>query len=378
MADTLRLYISDRTKGAVARGMAINIATDCTIHDLEDNLLDVALDDQEEIHIRCNAIRSLGKLGSPASLHKLEPLLNLTPDLDPQDEIKGAALQILWPRYITAETLFRTLTVPRDSRLIGRYQQFIYRLDVDGLSPSGAAAGLKWIKLLSFDNFLSVTFGRLVAAVLTAAWTESGQPEVLASFADLYCSLTRNAGDILVSINSSKFATVYSNAPPERRRNLLIAVDRTLRDRDVILSLLGPWQLVAFEDLDWLLRDLINGRSELSEQRLIELITGLIGSRQLEEIAFIWDYAQRNGALADALVRQFSINLDSPHAQWLRKNHQEQLRARQDLSLTPSRSQQVRQILDQCASDVRAWWRLNVALHIGDAGYQTYASSWRI
>jgi hypothetical protein len=57
-------------------------------------------------------------------LEKLKPLVFGEVAVDPNDELKGCALRVLWPNLLTLEELFEVLTPPK-ANLYGVYRSFI-------------------------------------------------------------------------------------------------------------------------------------------------------------------------------------------------------------------------------------------------------------
>ena len=118
---------------------------DCRLRAAQDDLLRVALDDDDEPHLRAAAVISLGVSGEEYSLEQIKPLISTDAKSDPQDEGRGATLRTLWPRYLSERELFSALTVPRDDHLLGLYKAFIYQLKFESLSPEGAVSAIRWI-----------------------------------------------------------------------------------------------------------------------------------------------------------------------------------------------------------------------------------------
>ena len=81
---------------------------------------------------------------------------------DPDDEIKGWALQSTWPKHLSAPELFEALTKPKNESLIGSYAFFLYHLDFGRLSPTGALAALQWIEGQEVGKDVYRSFEKLI------------------------------------------------------------------------------------------------------------------------------------------------------------------------------------------------------------------------
>lgn len=97
LAQQLRPYICDPQKGLVVRRSAILIARECREIGVSVDLLQIALDEKEDEHIRSVAILALGQCGNEETKAALKPLLLNPIPTDTNDEIKGCALTLLWP-----------------------------------------------------------------------------------------------------------------------------------------------------------------------------------------------------------------------------------------------------------------------------------------
>ena len=182
LATQLEPYLIDKTKGHVARRVAIEIAEACQERDLVDALLRVALDGTDEHHIRVSAAATVGQLGDDAAKARLLPLL--TDGNDPDDELKGIALGALWPERLTANELFTVLTVPQDQHLIGMYEHFLSSEHVvEHLRVADLPSALTWAQQQALVQH--PTISNLVDGILMLAWQYLETPEIVQAFAQI-------------------------------------------------------------------------------------------------------------------------------------------------------------------------------------------------
>jgi len=145
LADQLRQYIANSSKNVVVRRAAIEIAEACDVRAIEHELLAIALNEGEDNHVRARAVHALGLLGSEPTILKLKPLATGDAGRDPDDELKGHSLALLWPKHITAAELFATLTPRRRSNLIGSYAMFLAHNFHEGLVGDDILIALRWV-----------------------------------------------------------------------------------------------------------------------------------------------------------------------------------------------------------------------------------------
>ncbi|HEX8704662.1 MAG TPA: TIR domain-containing protein, partial [Myxococcaceae bacterium] len=169
-------YLRDRSKSLLARGTAISIAEECKEETLAEELLKLALDDSENLSIRCVSVEAIGALKNHEAHEKLRPLLHVEGDL--QKDLMARVLQVLWPRYLSAETLFECLTPPQNQRHFGIYSHFLSMEVVKHLKPEDLPLALRWVEGKSDNSYLRL----LVDAILRMAWTQLDVPQVREQF----------------------------------------------------------------------------------------------------------------------------------------------------------------------------------------------------
>ena len=117
LADQLRLFITNQAKGTVVRRVAVQIAEACQLREVSKELLTVALDNSDDIQIRIRAAYAIARVGDEATKAQLRPLADGKSGDDPEDELKGCALQALWPDLIAFEELVALLTPSKKFKL---------------------------------------------------------------------------------------------------------------------------------------------------------------------------------------------------------------------------------------------------------------------
>ena len=106
LEEQLRPYIQDKNKNFNSRYEAIDIAKVCELIELQDDLVNLALDDTQPIHLRSIAANAIASIGDFNTKLKLKPLAVKELPEDEKDQIKGNALRAVWSEHLTAKELF--------------------------------------------------------------------------------------------------------------------------------------------------------------------------------------------------------------------------------------------------------------------------------
>ena len=82
-------------------------------HGLGDALLDIALSDEETHDLRSAAAYAVADLGSEAERERMRPLLTTSREIDPNDQLRGAALSAIYPADKYDDAMWGYLEHPR-------------------------------------------------------------------------------------------------------------------------------------------------------------------------------------------------------------------------------------------------------------------------
>jgi hypothetical protein len=130
----LRPVIVLRSLKAATRRVALNIAERCGLKELQPEILNVVLDGSDNHAVRAMAVAALRRCGDASALSQLLALARDEAGDDPQDEIKGYALDLLWPTHISTADVFALLT-PSDPSFFGGYANFMFGLPTRLATP---------------------------------------------------------------------------------------------------------------------------------------------------------------------------------------------------------------------------------------------------
>ena len=178
-ANTTREFISN------ARHVAIRIAEQCRVIEVQQDLVDLAFDSNEDNYLRSSAAHAISDYGEEIYKQRLKPLaLDAGPD-DSDDELKGYALWATWPNHISAAEMFDHLTKPKQINYIGSYRTFIYNKLALHLKPGDMPVALDWLKKRQGERDYTNTFNELDNEITVKASQCLGEPDILRLFADI-------------------------------------------------------------------------------------------------------------------------------------------------------------------------------------------------
>jgi hypothetical protein len=111
------------------------------------------------------------------------------PDHDPDDELRGIALSVLWPGHLTADILATSLTTPQQGNVLGAYYIFRRRLP-DQLSDDSVLCLLS--RPLSAGGRLSPDDGELAEGLLDRGFANKDTGAVIGPAAGVAAQCLRD------------------------------------------------------------------------------------------------------------------------------------------------------------------------------------------
>jgi hypothetical protein len=224
LPDRLRPYIVDPAKHVIARRAALMIARACSLRELQAEFLSIALDPADDPSIRAHAVSALGDTGDEASKIQLLPLARGEAGPDPNQEIRGRALQILWPDHLTGAELFELITPPSEG-FFGAYAMFLTRDLPKCLSGADLVPALQWATeyVRSATQIGEFHTKELADAILMRAWENIDDPDILSAFTTYVMLLMRRLHRIFLrnDNNSSRYGIRHDEA---KRHQFLLGI----------------------------------------------------------------------------------------------------------------------------------------------------------
>ena len=382
LAAILRPYIEDAGRSVVARRVAIRIAEACSLSELRDELLTLALDQDADAHIRACAVSALKTCGDDRVWPLLKPLALDEAGPDPFQEIKGHSLRIVWPTHLNADELFQHIAAPREN-YFGAYEDFLTRALPESLEPKDFSAALVWATAFvrGTNHMGDLQRRRLADKVLRLAWEHIPDPNIRPLVLAYVRAAVQQHHELFVGIDrqtNDEFRQHVAEDTDGRR--LLLREALAAPVGTVFAYSLASSGLLLPRDIDWLLSLGPGGTAEASdvdENALCEFVRLCLDLTDEAQFAAFYDAAERWPLLRSKYSLWLDgVPLDSPQATEMREYHRltTERPRRERPRVDPPPAQRVRECLDRFESgQADAWWQMNGELtltpestHYGD------------
>ncbi|MCA9029807.1 MAG: hypothetical protein KDA69_01280 [Planctomycetaceae bacterium] len=370
LAGQLQPHILETSKSIVTRRFAIDLAEECGVKGLLEAMQKVALDKEDDVHIRSQAAHAVIKIGSDDEVRALMPLAVGEAGSDPDDELRGAALLGLWPkRLITAEQLFSTLRRRSRQSLAGSYYLFLRQEMPKHLLPDDLETALRWCSEQTIEWDDLDDFYAIMSTVVCRAINRLSEPNVLVALGDFVISRLQQYNGLPIS--DDEFRAISD----DDRRKILHAVVLQISDLPTHVDTLiySDRPICAEHDLEWLLDQSSVAETEDQKRRWALLARSLFFRTGFSCLDQILTSCASNSVMHQVFAAHLSpIRLDSEEATVLRTKHNEHLelllrsqQLRERALISPSPEERVMRCLDDFDNgDLTGWWRLNRALQL--------------
>ncbi|WP_100489112.1 NACHT domain-containing protein [Sporolactobacillus pectinivorans] len=255
--------IVDHNEKVIVRENAIQIAEACGLKEFGDSILKISLDKSEPIQIRKYAELFIEKLGNDDQKLKLLPLAKSELGDDPDDELKGIALRILWPDYLATKDMFSLLKNPKRHNFLGTYRMFIAHGIIERMDIKHLSDGLKWVEMQPTQEQLDYPFRDFINAILQKAWDNFYSPDIFTPFAAAVLSRIKQ-------FNALPFSSSLLNESEKRRKLLLKLIDLGPNEqnmRNLIFT-----NLTIKNDFFWLIDEFLKEKDQEKQILLAKLI----------------------------------------------------------------------------------------------------------
>jgi predicted NACHT family NTPase len=371
LVEQLRPYICDSNKQIEARDLAIDIAEVCEVSELQEELVNLALDSSQSIYLRVSAAKSLCSIGDAGTRLKLKPLAIEKLPEDKDDRLKGYALKAIWSDHLTATELFHALPRPKTRNFFGGYQWFLRYELTSKLQPSDLGVALNWLERQGL-RCLGHPLRELGDTILFKAWENFDLPGVAESFTQVALVQWREYQEIITHDNKLQEQFSASLLRDTRKRHTLIeqavlSISRTEEDPYFLSSSLTDNILVS-EDIFWMLEKLQTSSCEKMQRIWVKLIHSSFNRQDVKQIDAIIVATQANTILQKIFAPDFlPIEIDSVQADNLRADHlrEQEMQGRRKKTplLDPPPKERVLQLLEKLeVGDLSAWWKLNLEM----------------
>ena len=376
LAEQLRPYIIDQAKGTLVREVAIQIAGGCQLRSGGQELLTVALDDSDNIRVRVEAAYAISKIADEATRAKLRPLAEEKGGDDPEDELKGCALQALWPDLITFKELRTLLTPPKRPNFFGAYSSFLQYKLVDGLQPKELPTALNWIT--SFEPRHLSDFAIVADRIILKALRHVDDPDIVVSLASTVFSRILKSPEIVSSLSKNEFQKALQDLDEARRKLMRqVLAHFTGSSTETAQINYNLTQLLSSEDVQWMIDLYDEVDDEVQRRVLANLVMRVSDRSDTSQTDAIIVAARKYPALAEKFVWLLEpIELRSEKAKQLKAEYlEEQKRSEKGNKgslLDPTPTERIRRHLDEFESDdPSAFLKLNLDMTL-EPGSQHY------
>jgi hypothetical protein len=377
LAAQLLPYIEDASKNIVCRRAAIMIAESCNLGDLQPELVKLATDVSEEPSLRARAVAALGACGDDSVREQALLLAKGALGPDPNDDLKGHALRILWPGHLGAAELFAMITRPNEG-YVGAYVIFLTTMLPETLTAAELPCALGWAASFIRASGYEGDFHRksLADSILIAAWKHLDNPNIIGPVLDYVSACLHQSGDLLRGTDyrgQQSFLAQLKSDAGRRRKFLRFAMRRSAGKIECFN--LHRADLLQRDDFLWLLSlspaagaapdAALDGETLCN---MIEITCHLDDGSDFEalyDLAGKWPLLrQRYAGVLDG------VPLDSADARHLRELHRqmEEFKEKRSPPIEPPPAERVAGLLAQFeAGDWQAWWQLNMELTLTPA-----------
>jgi hypothetical protein len=377
LAEQLRAWIADKSRYFIARDVAIEIAETCECSELQSLLADVALDQSEELRLRASAARAVAKVGDSDTRRRLLSLAMGQGGDDPQDQLKGCALRALWPGLISAEELFRHMTLPKQSNFHGAYSGFLTSDLLERLGTTDLPHALSWLKALASKQDLDYFLRRIADQIVTKAWSNTADPLVLTALAELCIEYFKHHRGVIHDDDTIKEYPGLFDAPANRRA-LAAKIVELSQDRVARYQLTGhPPCLIRNEDFEWCLDQLRLSVGGKTESVWAELVWSLFcwGQPDARRLDMVIEAREQSPALRSESELFFTpVELGSERAEKIRKDYYDARkwsRKPRKKRVKPPPKERIEHWLRRCESgEPNVWWVLLQEMTLEDTSTQ--------
>ncbi|MFZ5868263.1 MAG: NACHT domain-containing protein [Thermodesulfobacteriota bacterium] len=272
LAEQLLPYITDRTKSFPVRRVAIGIAEENEVRQLQEAICGVTLDAADDYLVRIPAAHALVRIADDDAKLRMKPLALEEREDDPDDELKGCALKALWPHLLQAEELFGNITAPKNIDLFGTYKIFLWRDLGEGMNTSHLPCALRWAQQQPRDYGQPFSFKDLIDSIMDLAFNYLGDPIILEEFAKAALHRLQEYEEIIPCGTKDRHEGILFS-DDNRRRCLFEAMIRVAaesgassRSNAADLS-----SVLLQDDVSWLL-DLFQRTTSRAQQEIISFL----------------------------------------------------------------------------------------------------------
>jgi hypothetical protein len=297
LAAQLRATLTDQARKPITRRTALAIAERCEVKELQTELLETALDRSEDPMVRAGAVAALKQCGDASVPAQILAMVQRGVGSDPAADIRGHALDLLWPEHITADQLF-ALLAPSDEHYVGSYAYFLFEFP-GTLKPENLEPALAWATAyIKTSNLMGEFRDKTLAdAIMFKAWEVFEDPILTGPFLAHVAARLHQYGELCrgtdVKANEAFVERLRTGTP--RRRQFVLCLCQQNMDRLAALPYIRAG-FVRTEDFEWLVKLSPGGSSPapgLSEESLCSFISFLFNADNNDHFETLYPACQK-------------------------------------------------------------------------------------
>lgn len=279
LAPQLRATLTDRARKPITRRTALAIAERCEVKELQTELLEAALDRSEDPMVRAGAVAALKQCGDASVPAQILAMVQSGVGSDPAADIRGHALDLLWPDHITADQLF-ALMAPSDEHYVGSYAYFLFEFP-GTLKPEHLGPALAWATAyINTSNLMGEFRDKTLAdAIMFKAWEVFEVAALTGPFLEHVAARLHEYGELCrgTDVKANEAFLERLRTDTSRRRQFVLCLCQQHMGRLTALPYIRAG-FVRSEDFEWLVEISPGGSSPspgLSEESLCSFISFL-------------------------------------------------------------------------------------------------------
>ena len=371
LAEQLQPVLRGRSRAVSTRYFAVQVARACTVSGLGDDLLDIALSNEEHNEVRTVAAYAIADIGSEPERERMRPLLTTTREVDPNDQLRGAALNAIYPEDKYDDAMWEYLEQPRQSLYFGAYSNFLDYAVVPKLNAQNLPAALEWCQRQPIDDIGPVS--ELEGNIFALAVEHIEAPGVAERLAQAMLQRCRSYRGFPERRHSKEKSPEEVLREDDVRRRRFLAAFVPLLNRESVHILMHPLSILNGKDLGWFIERVESGVSPdpVVEARLVQR---LACSWEPEAMQTVWYACQRNETLATECNGLFQPASLDEAAQWKQPSREEFLK-QHNLKAAPAMSPRVEAALAKSEGEkADEWLQLICEMSVEEGGthYQEF------
>jgi hypothetical protein len=256
LGEQLWSYINDSSLNIIVRRLALEIAEECRITDLNNELLAILHNPDVDQQVKDGAARILKKTLRDDELNVLEPLVRGECGPDPDDQLKAYALERLVPTQWSVAHASQWMQWPKNDHFHGGYWMFLHHHAPDSVTVEDLPELLQFLHPIGqcFDTLNP--FCKLAHKVICLALSNLQVEAIREGAIRLWREKRRRFEHPRGGDEANDLVELWSNDAIRREFASAVLLHQGTTDEDVSHLLFDVFPLLEPRDLEWVLEQL--------------------------------------------------------------------------------------------------------------------------